>query len=66
VPSLEPPPGTAYSPIAALIAAAALAGFGAVAFGRGEGQAGAGGLGSRRPGEGVEPVAGEQHAEAGR
>jgi hypothetical protein len=32
VPSLTPPPGTSYSPLAALIATAALAGFAAVAF----------------------------------
>ncbi len=44
VPSLEPLPGTAYSPIAALLAAAGLAGFGLVAF---RGAAGA----SMAPGE---------------
>ncbi len=32
VPALSPPPGTSYSPIAALLAAAALAGFGLVAL----------------------------------
>jgi hypothetical protein len=32
VPALTPPPGTSYSPLAALLAAAALAGFGAVAL----------------------------------
>ncbi len=32
VPALSPPPGTSYSPLAAVLAAASLAGFGLVAF----------------------------------
>jgi hypothetical protein len=52
VPALEPPPGSAYSALAAVLAALALIGFIAVALGRSDGQ-------TREP-----ELAGEEPAEA--